>query len=209
MRRVNPPCERCGTETLVASDPSGGWLECPACSHLQAVHRTPPGEGRLSGRLGVCPGCVAAGLDECGPPPEAMSPVDDLSDDEIEAVIAEHMLNLLQAIVTNGIDPHRVLKLASKAIVDIDQLAAKDERRPQIASPLHDLGLHSIDELERALKGMRVRDPVRIEGYTLHEVLARQLEQMRLMVVNHYEHARSAASAPAKLILPGSPGWVN
>lgn len=48
-RQINPPCESCGTETLLCSDHSGGWEECPSCGHMQNVRRTPGGEpGRLT-----------------------------------------------------------------------------------------------------------------------------------------------------------------
>ena len=46
----NPPCERCGTETLHHSDHSGGWNECPDCRWMQGIRHTPGGtSGVLTG----------------------------------------------------------------------------------------------------------------------------------------------------------------
>jgi hypothetical protein len=48
-RLTNPPCERCGAETLQHSDHSGGWKQCPVCGWMQDIRPTPGGEpGRLT-----------------------------------------------------------------------------------------------------------------------------------------------------------------
>lgn len=37
MRAVNPPCEKCGQETLHHSNDKGSWNECPDCGHRQQL----------------------------------------------------------------------------------------------------------------------------------------------------------------------------
>lgn len=181
QRQVNPPCVRCGTETLVGNDPSGGWLECPACSHLQAVRRTTPGEGRLSiGWLGCCPGCAAAGLRMCADPPE---PPAEVADDDVVTIVAEHLLNVLRAVVAAGVDPDRALRLASRALVDLDRL----REAPSHPSPLHDLALRSLDDLERTLSAMRVNSPA--GEHTLLDVYGKLVVAARQDVGNHWRMA--------------------
>jgi hypothetical protein len=47
---VNPPCEMCGVMTLIHSDHSGGWNECPSCGWMQDIRHTPGGQpGKLTG----------------------------------------------------------------------------------------------------------------------------------------------------------------
>lgn len=63
-REVNPPCDECSAETVHASDPSAGWLECPSCGHVQGVRHTPPGRGRFELSVWVTdswPDCACKG----------------------------------------------------------------------------------------------------------------------------------------------------
>lgn len=75
QRKINPPCEKCGTEVDELSDHSGGWQECEACGHVQNLRLTPGGPPgrwtprpslrerlwRLWRRVWLCPNCEGKG----------------------------------------------------------------------------------------------------------------------------------------------------
>lgn len=133
-------------------------------------------------------------------PPTAPGP----SDEEIVGLIAEHTINVLQAICSAGVDAGRAVACASQALVQLDILAAEQQAdRGRLASPHHTSALVAVEQLRRCLAPMRVRTIERIEGFSLLEQFGQALDALQASVLAHWEAQNVEAQAPPlRLIMP-------
>lgn len=164
-------------------------------------------DGSYSEDVPFCAPCtdrtIALGFDKVRPVDRP--PAVEITDEDIMSICAEHITNVLQGVVAAGVSPQRALKCASRALVELDMLAAHDQHRDLWAAPAHGSAITGLDLLDAALLTMKVQSPGRIDGYSLAEMYGRMLAQVRASVEQHWKMLEKGGGP--RLIKPGENGF--
>lgn len=128
------------------------------------------------------------------------------TDEELVDALAQAMLQIAQSVVASGQEPALVLKCMSRALIELDRLAAVEQHRELQAAPAHGKALVALDMLLDALGMMRVQTPERLDGYTLDEPFGQMLGTVRAAVQSHWQMLTEKTNPASRLILPGRNG---
>lgn len=138
------------------------------------------------------------------------SPIDqeareEITDEQIVGLVAEHLINVLEAVCASGVDSSRALKCASRALVELDLLDAQDKHRDLQAAPAHGAAMTALEMLDTALATMLVQTPGRIEGFPLTEMFGQGLAAVRSAVEQHWKMLEQGGGP--RIITPGENGF--
>lgn len=134
--------------------------------------------------------------------------VEEPSDVELISIVGEHLVNLFAALNAAGVPPGRSLACASRALVELDQLAAADQGREFQAAPFHAEALVALDMLTKVLPMMQYRSPADLTPTSLLDIHGQTLALLREQVQQHWRSLieKERTGGVNRLIVPGRNG---
>lgn len=135
--------------------------------------------------------------------------VKEITDGQIVGVIAEHLVTLFEALGGNGIAPERSLRCASRALIDLDTLAAEAGNRLLEAAPTHGEAILALDLLEKSLALLTTTGAAALQPTPLLAPFQATLGAIRTAVQDHWMALSNGQGMTPKLWLPNGNGKLS